>query len=63
MARFFCTDRASRNIRGYDLLGLSIAVGTAKRSSALRDVPTIAALGYRGFEVSLWLGFFAQGAV
>jgi tripartite-type tricarboxylate transporter receptor subunit TctC len=36
-----------------------IAVGTAKRSSALPDVPTIAESGYPGFEVSLWLGFFA----
>jgi tripartite-type tricarboxylate transporter receptor subunit TctC len=36
-----------------------IAVGTAKRSSALPDVPTVAESGYPGFEVSLWLGFFA----
>jgi tripartite-type tricarboxylate transporter receptor subunit TctC len=37
----------------------AIAVGTAKRSSALPDVPTVAESGYPGFEVSLWLGFFA----
>jgi len=36
-----------------------IAVGTAKRSSALPNVPTVAESGYPGFEVSLWLGFFA----
>jgi len=37
----------------------AIAVGTAKRSSALPSVPTVAESGYPGFEVSLWLGFFA----
>jgi len=36
-----------------------IAVGTAGRSSALPNVPTVAESGYPGFEVSLWLGFFA----
>ena len=36
-----------------------IAVGTARRSSALPDVPTVAESGFAGFEVSLWLGFFA----
>ena len=36
-----------------------IAVGTTKRSPALPDVPTVAEQGYPGFEVSLWLGFFA----
>lgn len=36
-----------------------IAVGTAKRSPALPSVPTVAESGYPGFEVSLWLGFFA----
>jgi tripartite-type tricarboxylate transporter receptor subunit TctC len=36
-----------------------IAVGTAKRSPALPDVPTVAESGFPGFEVSLWLGFFA----
>jgi tripartite-type tricarboxylate transporter receptor subunit TctC len=36
-----------------------IAVGTAKRSPALPEVPTVAESGYPGFEVSLWLGFFA----
>ena len=37
----------------------AIAVGTSKRSSALSNVPTVAESGYPGFEVSLWLGFFA----
>ncbi len=36
-----------------------IAVGTARRSPALPNVPTVAESGYPGFEVSLWLGFFA----
>ena len=36
-----------------------IAVGTAKRSSALPNVPTVAESGFADFEVSLWLGFFA----
>src|SRR5688572_26060594 len=36
-----------------------IAVGTMKRSPALPDVPTVAEQGYPGFDVSLWLGFFA----
>lgn len=36
-----------------------LAVGTAKRSPALPNVPTVAESGYPGFEVSLWLGFFA----
>ena len=36
-----------------------IAVGTSTRSSALPAVPTVAESGYPGFEVSLWLGFFA----
>ena len=36
-----------------------LAVGTAKRSPALPNVPTVAESGFPGFEVSLWLGFFA----
>jgi tripartite-type tricarboxylate transporter receptor subunit TctC len=36
-----------------------VAVGTTKRSAALPEVPTVAESGYPGFEVSLWLGFFA----
>jgi len=37
----------------------AIAVGTSARSPALPNVPTVAESGYPGFEVSLWLGFFA----
>lgn len=33
-----------------------IAVGTAVRSPALPDVPTVAEQGYPGFEAALWLG-------
>ena len=34
----------------------ALAVGTSKRSPALPDVPTVAELGYPGFEAALWLG-------
>ena len=37
----------------------ALAVGTSARSPALPDVPTVAELGYPGFEASLWLGVFA----
>ena len=33
-----------------------LAVGTATRSPALPDVPTVAEQGYPGFEAALWLG-------
>ena len=36
-----------------------IAVGTAKRSPAMPDVPTVAELGYPGFETSQWYGLMA----
>ncbi|MEP7156753.1 MAG: tripartite tricarboxylate transporter substrate binding protein [Betaproteobacteria bacterium] len=36
-----------------------IAVGTAKRSPALPDVPTVAEQGYPGFETSQWYGLMA----
>ncbi|MCC7487154.1 MAG: tripartite tricarboxylate transporter substrate binding protein [Burkholderiales bacterium] len=36
-----------------------VVVGTARRSSALPGVPTVAESGFPDFEVSLWLGFFA----
>ena len=38
-----------------------LAVGTAKRSPSLPDVPTVAESGYPGYEASLWLGFIAPG--
>ena len=37
----------------------ALAMSTAKRSASLPDVPTIAEQGYPGFDISLWLGFFA----
>ena len=36
-----------------------LAVGTARRSPALPDVPTVAEQGYPGFESALWLGVLA----
>jgi tripartite-type tricarboxylate transporter receptor subunit TctC len=37
----------------------ALAVGTARRSPALPDVPTVAEQGYPGFEAALWLGVYA----
>ncbi len=37
----------------------ALAISSAKRSQALPDVPTVAEAGYPGFDVTLWLGFFA----
>ena len=36
-----------------------LAVGTARRSPAVPDVPTVAELGDPGFEAALWLGIVA----
>ena len=36
-----------------------LAVGTARRSPALPEVPTVAEQGYPGFEAALWLGIMA----
>jgi len=38
---------------------LALAVSTAKRSSVLPNVPTIAESGVPGFDYSLWVGLFA----
>jgi len=35
-----------------------LAVTSAKRSTALPEVPTVAELGYAGFDVSTWYGLF-----
>lgn len=37
----------------------ALAVGSANRSPALPDTPTVAELGYPGFEAALWLGILA----
>ena len=37
----------------------ALAVGSSKRSPSLPNVPTVAELGYPGFEATLWLGLLA----
>ncbi len=37
----------------------AIAVTSLKRSNALPQVPTVAELGYRGFEANTWFAIFA----
>ena len=37
----------------------ALAVTSAKRSSSLPDVPTVAESGYKGFDVSTWYGLLA----
>jgi tripartite-type tricarboxylate transporter receptor subunit TctC len=37
----------------------ALAVGTPKRSPSLPEVPTVAELGYPGFDASLWLALMA----
>lgn len=37
----------------------ALAVTSAKRSTSLPDVPTVAESGYKGFDVSTWYGLFA----
>jgi tripartite-type tricarboxylate transporter receptor subunit TctC len=39
-----------------------LAVGGEKRRTALPDVPTMAELGYPGFEIEGWLGVFVPAA-
>lgn len=40
-----------------------LAVTSAKRSSALPDVPTVAELGYSGFEANTWFAMLAPNGV
>jgi tripartite-type tricarboxylate transporter receptor subunit TctC len=37
----------------------ALAISSAQRSPSLRDIPTVAESGFPGFDMSLWLGFFA----
>ncbi|MBM3356823.1 MAG: tripartite tricarboxylate transporter substrate binding protein [Betaproteobacteria bacterium] len=37
----------------------ALAISSGKRSPTLPDVPTVAESGYPGFDMALWLGFFA----
>jgi tripartite-type tricarboxylate transporter receptor subunit TctC len=56
---------ASANIRSGKLKAL--AVTTARRSSAMPDVPALAedgsALGLQDFDISTWFGIFAPGGL
>jgi tripartite-type tricarboxylate transporter receptor subunit TctC len=40
----------------------ALAVTSAKRSSSAPDIPTVAELGYKGFDVSTWYGLFLPAA-
>lgn len=40
----------------------ALAVSSAQRIPELPDVPTVAELGFPGFEVGFWVGFFAPKA-
>lgn len=37
----------------------ALAISSGKRSPAATDVPTVAEAGFPGFDMALWLGFFA----
>ena len=37
----------------------ALAISSGKRSSSLPDVPTVAEQGFPGYDMALWLGFFA----
>ena len=49
-----------QNIKAGKLKG--IAVGSAKRSPAMPDVPTVAESGVPGFDYATWYGMFAPAA-
>lgn len=40
----------------------ALAVTSAKRSAAVKDLPTLAESGLAGFEISSWFGFFVPAA-
>ena len=40
----------------------ALAVTSAKRSAAVKDLPTLAESGLPGFEISSWFGFFVPAA-
>jgi tripartite-type tricarboxylate transporter receptor subunit TctC len=40
----------------------ALAVSSSERLAALPDVPTIAELGYPGFDVTFWVGLFVPKA-
>lgn len=40
----------------------ALAVSSSERLPALPDVPTVAELGYPGFDVTFWVGFFVPKA-
>ena len=40
----------------------ALALTTARRFHSLPDLPTIAELGYRGYDFSSWFGILAPGA-
>jgi tripartite-type tricarboxylate transporter receptor subunit TctC len=42
---------------------IALAVSSARRSSALKDVPTIAESGVPGFDYNLWVGLFGPAAM
>src|SRR6266550_911705 len=42
---------------------LALGVSSAQRSSALKDVPTIAESGVPGFDYNLWVGVFGPAAM
>ena len=42
---------------------LALGVSSAQRSSALKDVPTIAEAGVPGFDYNLWVGMFGPAAM
>lgn len=42
---------------------VALAVSSAKRSSLLKDVPTLAEAGLPGFDYNLWVGLFAPAGL